>query len=87
MKRRRTKNRVAVAQVLLRAPDGRHWAYDIAKALDLVPAKVMTVLKAMREDGWLTVEWEDPEKVTGRPPRRYYTLTDLGRAHLPRLAR
>jgi PadR family transcriptional regulator, regulatory protein PadR len=38
----------------------------------------------MLDEGWLTDGWEDQEQVTRakRPPRRYYELTDAGRAAL-----
>lgn len=87
MKRRRSKNRVAVARVFMHAPDAKHWAYRIGTAAGLTPAQVSVVLKSMREDGWVTAEWEQPDGVVARSPRRYYALTDLGRRHLPELAR
>lgn len=76
-----------MARVLLSAPDARHWSYGVAVAAGLTPPQVVNVLKSMREDGWLVAKWEDPEQVAGRSPRRYYTLTDLGRVHLAELAR
>lgn len=84
VKRRRTKNRRAVAEVLLAGLDARHWGFGVAKRAGLNGAQVFQVLKAMLEDGWLADEWEDPSTVGGgRSPRRYYRVTNLGRDRLP----
>lgn len=85
MKRRRSRNRRLVAAVLLGKPDARHWGYSIRTAANLRPGAVYMVLKTMCADGWLTTSWEDPDTVSGRPPRRYYELTALGRERLATL--
>lgn len=36
----------------------------------------------MLDEGWLLDGWEDTATVQGRPPRRYYELTDTGRQSL-----
>jgi PadR family transcriptional regulator PadR len=42
------------------------------------------ILARMLDEGWLTDGWEDQAQVgrPKRPPRRYYELTDNGRAAL-----
>ena len=42
-------------------------------------------LRQMLELGWLTDGWQASAEVSGRPPRRYYELTDIGRLELTRL--
>jgi hypothetical protein len=34
------------------------------------------------EKGWVTDGWEDPTTIEGRPPRRYYELTENGKARM-----
>lgn len=68
--------------MLLGKPHARHWGYAIRIAANLESGAVYLVLKSMLADGWLAESWEDPATVHGRPPRRYYELTALGRTEL-----
>jgi PadR family transcriptional regulator PadR len=68
-----------VATVLMKDPDARHWGYDTARSAGVRSATLYRVLGRMHEDGWLADGWEDPAEIGGRPPRRYYTVTELGR--------
>jgi PadR family transcriptional regulator len=43
------------------------------------------ILHRMLDEGWLEDGWESFDADAKRPPRRYYTLTDLGRAELAKL--
>lgn len=36
------------------------------------------LLSRMLEQGWLSDGWESDDEAIGRPPRRYYELTDRG---------
>lgn len=50
---------------------------------DLRSGVLYPILARMLSAGWLTDGWEDPVTVdSGRPPRRYYQLTDRGRIEL-----
>jgi len=40
------------------------------------------MLTRFLEAGWVTDGWESTDNLSGRPPRRYYQLTDLGLARL-----
>lgn len=40
------------------------------------------MLTRLLDEGWLADGWEDPPTIHGRPPRRYYQITDLGLARL-----
>jgi len=85
VRRRRTKNRQAVAAALLQRPHGRHWAYALGQITGLREGMVPPILAAMTADGWLTDSWEEPGTTQGRPARHYYELTDLGRERLREL--
>jgi PadR family transcriptional regulator PadR len=79
---RRTHALVQVASVLLGDPQGQHWGYDTAKKAGVRANVLYPMFSRMLEEGWLTDGWEDPATISGRPPRRYYELTDVGRARL-----
>lgn len=50
---------------------------------------VLQCLYRMESWGWLTSRWEDTDIATseGRPPRRYYRLTDTGKREVSELLR
>ncbi len=79
---RRTKSLLSVAMALMDDPLGQHWGYELTKRANIRSGVLYPVLRRMEEQGWLEDGWEDPETVKGRPPRRYYELTDGGRAAL-----
>jgi PadR family transcriptional regulator, regulatory protein PadR len=80
--RKLTRPRVLLAIALMDDPFGHHWGYDLGKKASLRSGITYPALTRMLEDGWLTDGWEDPAETGGRPPRRYYELTDLGRREL-----
>jgi PadR family transcriptional regulator, regulatory protein PadR len=82
---RTTHALVQIAQVLLADPHGRHWGYDTAKKAGVRTGVLYPVLSRLHEAGWVTDGWEDPALTAPRPPRRYYQLTNLGRAELGRV--
>jgi PadR family transcriptional regulator PadR len=80
---RKTHTQVQVAFALLEDPDGRHWGYDTSRRTGVRAGVLYPILARMLANGWLTDGWEDPATITDkRPPRRYYRLTDTGRAEL-----
>jgi PadR family transcriptional regulator, regulatory protein PadR len=80
---RHTGSLAAVAIVLMTDTDDRHWGYELSKKSDLRSGVLYPILARMLSAGWLTDGWEDPVTVaSGRPPRRYYQLTDRGRIEL-----
>jgi PadR family transcriptional regulator PadR len=86
MRVRRSKNQVRVARVLLETPEDRHWGYETGKAAGLLPGAITAILHRWFAAGWLTDGWEDLPAVRGRPPRRYFTVTERGRLELAWLA-
>jgi PadR family transcriptional regulator, regulatory protein PadR len=81
---RRTYALVQVAIALMADPSGRHWGYGLGKQSGVRSGVMYPLLQRMLEEGWLTDGWEEQAQ-TGRakrPPRRYYKLTDAGKAAL-----
>ncbi len=67
-------------------PWGKHWGYELSKASGVRSGVMYPLLSRLLEQGLLTDGWEDPATISGRPPRRYYELTDAGRAELAAVA-
>jgi PadR family transcriptional regulator PadR len=63
---------------------GRHWGYELSKKSGVRSGVMYPILTRMLDEGWLTDGWEDQPQVgrAKRPPRRYYQLTDKGKAEL-----
>lgn len=81
---RLTRNYARVAQAFMADPRGRHWGYDLSRTSGVRSGALYPMLRKFLEQGWVTDGWEDPDQAQadGRPPRRFYELTDLGRAEL-----
>jgi PadR family transcriptional regulator, regulatory protein PadR len=65
-------------------PGGRHWGYGLGKQSGVRSGVMYPLLQRMLDEAWLTDGWEEQAQ-TGRakrPPRRYYELTDAGKAAL-----
>ena len=82
MERRVTVQLMRVAVVLMADPHGRFYGYPLSKAAKVRSGILYPMLDRMLADGWLTDEWELPGERANTKPRRYYTLTDLGRREL-----
>ena len=80
--RRKTEALIKVATALMKDPEERRWGYETAKTAGVRSATLYRVLDRMLKDGWVTDGWENPADLYGRPPRRYYTVTDLGRLEM-----
>jgi PadR family transcriptional regulator, regulatory protein PadR len=79
---RTTTALVQVALALMADPTGKHWGYELSKAAGVRSGVLYPMLSRLLAQGWLTDGWEDPTTIAGRPPRRYYELTDEGRLRL-----
>lgn len=82
MMRRVTVQLMQVAVAIMSAPDARFYGYPLSKAAKVRSGILYPMLDRMVTDGWLVDEWELPGENGNRKPRRYYTLTDLGRREL-----
>lgn len=68
--------------------DGRLWGYALTKRSGVRSGVLYPQLDRMLQQGWVEDHWESPAEVSEkRPPRRYYTLTDGGRAELGAVVR
>lgn len=80
---RKTRALSLVAGALLQAPNTRHYGYELSRHTGVRPGVMYPILNRLLEAGWLADNWEDDTETSGgRPPRRYYTVTDEGREQL-----
>ena len=82
---RKTHTLIQVAVTLAANPDGTHWGYVAAQQAGIRPGALYPILTRLVAAGWLADGWEDPASISGRPPRRYYQLTKLGKAEIAAL--
>ena len=71
-----------VAMVMLEDPYGQHWGYELSRRSGVRSGVLYPILTRMSSQGWVGDGWESEDSARGRPKRRYYTLTDDGRAAL-----
>ncbi|MER7063976.1 PadR family transcriptional regulator [Streptomyces albidoflavus] len=60
------------------------WPRRITELAGVEFARALLCLDGLEMAGWARAEWETPEPV-GRPRRRFYRLTETGRANALRL--
>ncbi|WP_306365469.1 PadR family transcriptional regulator [Nocardia sp. CC227C] len=82
---RRLRAERRLAAVLLALPADRHYGWPLTRQAGISSGTMYPALLRMQRDGWLTDGWE-PEP-DGRPARRWYKLTELGRRELALLLR
>jgi PadR family transcriptional regulator PadR len=76
---RLTKPTLAVLSVLMEAdPDDYVWGFRLCEEADLGSGTVYPLLERLERTGLVRSFWEDPPPV-GRPPRRFYEMTSVGR--------
>ena len=75
---------VQVAAALMSDSSGRHWGYELSRLSGVRSGVMYPILQRMLDDGWLVDGWEAQADAgrAKRPPRRYYELTDAGKAAL-----
>lgn len=78
-KLRRTPATLAVLAELSGAA-GPMWGLQMVRDTERPAGSVYPILARLEEAGWVESEWETDQTHSG-PRRRYYTLTDAGRAH------
>ncbi len=63
---------------------GYRYGFDIMDVSGLPDGTVYPALRRLEAAGMLTAQWEDGGEALdqGRPPRRYYALTQTGAARL-----
>jgi PadR family transcriptional regulator PadR len=81
-----------VLRAFLADPSAPRYGYDLMKASGLPSGTLYPMLSRLQDQGLVSSAWEPPDADGGgRPPRRYYRLTDEGvetaRQELARAAR
>ena len=70
-----------VIEALLADPGQERYGYEIGESAGLASGTVHPILARLENLGWVESRWEDVDaSAAGRPARRYYLLTDGGRA-------
>jgi PadR family transcriptional regulator PadR len=63
---------------LMTEPAARHWGYELSREAGVRSGVLYPILHRMHDNDWLSDGWEASDQSRGRPPRRYYELTELG---------
>ncbi|WP_408010305.1 PadR family transcriptional regulator [Saccharopolyspora terrae] len=63
-------------------PAAKHWGYELSKRAGVRSGVLYPMLTRMLDQGWMVDGWEDASTIQGRPPRRYYELTEKGKLEL-----
>lgn len=79
---RQTEARLAIARAILLAKEPRHWGYELSRQAGVGAGSMYPFLRELVDGNYLTDGWQDPAETEGRPPRRYYVLTDAGKTFL-----
>ena len=70
--------RAVVEALASAAADDPLYGFQLCDLTDLGPGTVYPILERLAELGWVDSTWEEGQP-PGRPRRRYYRLTGLGR--------
>lgn len=69
----------AVLSAFLAGPADEHYGLKIAEAAELPGGTIYPILIRLEQCGWLLSRWEEIDPAEeGRPPRRYYRLSERG---------
>jgi PadR family transcriptional regulator PadR len=69
-----------VLRALISEPSGEMYGLDLLRTTGLKSGTLYPLLTRLEAQGWLTRRWEEIEPAQeGRPRRRFYSLTGLGR--------
>lgn len=77
-----------VLSALLDAAPNSASGAEVAKATGLASGSLYPILIRLERAGWLSSEWEvENPRQLGRPRRRLYSITSIGRAKIRAVAR
>jgi len=71
--------------ILALLEEGERYGYEIVQELNspgeviIAEGSIYPLLKRLSKQEWVTAAWRESQS---GPPRKYYSLTDAGRAHL-----
>jgi len=69
----------AVLQIFLDDVAEPRYGYELMRATGFASGKLYPILARLENDGWLDAQFEQIDAAqAGRPPRRWYRLTDDG---------
>ena len=71
-----TSTRLVLAA--LQEADRPVWGFDICRKTGLKSGTIYPILARLHGHGWVDA-WDETDPHPGRPPRRFYQLTDRGR--------
>jgi len=75
-----TVNDLMVLRQMWNDVEGEHYGLTLARAAGLSTAALYNSLTRLEEKLWVKARWEEVDPVqAGRPPRKYYSLTQQGR--------
>lgn len=76
--------KVKILGSLLETPTDPHYGYELMRATRVKSGSLYPILGQLEQAGWVEAFWEDANREReGRPPRRWYRLTGLGRVSAP----
>jgi DNA-binding PadR family transcriptional regulator len=76
--------KMKVLEELLRSPDEPRYGYELMRVTRVKSGSLYPILDQLQASRWLVAKWEDlDEQAAGRPPRRWYRLTDTGKTAAP----
>jgi PadR family transcriptional regulator, regulatory protein PadR len=74
-----SREALRVLQLLEANPDAQHYGLEVIRATRVQAGTLYPILTRLERAGWLESNWENlDEKASGRPARRYYTVTPQG---------
>ena len=69
-----------VLAALLESSGGNLSGADVGRAANLKSGTLYPILLRLEDAGWVDSKWEEGDpRVLGRPRRRYYSITGIGR--------
>lgn len=66
----------------LQAADKPAWGFEICRRTGLKSGTIYPILNRLNEHGWVEA-WDETSPHPGRPPRRFYQLTERGQPEHP----
>jgi PadR family transcriptional regulator PadR len=77
-----TRPTLAVLGALLDQPSRKWYGLELCKETGLAGGSLYPILARLERHDWLACQWEEPQRQEAerRPRRRYYWLTEKGRA-------
>lgn len=82
---RTTKSLIAVANELLKEPKKPTYAYQLHQRTGIQLSNIYPMINRLLEAGWIKQKGKPIPGLAGRPPRKMYELTPLGKTELAKI--